>query len=62
MHQLYLENGYKQTRLYLRMLIEMDALPPEPDFPEGITWRTYQPADFEKMVAAVEEAFTDHVG
>jgi mycothiol synthase len=61
--RLFEDMGYQHTRSWYHMLIEMDAPVPEPEFPEGITLRTYDPAaDVEATYLAHEDAFRDHFG
>ena len=54
----------KLIRHYFRMLIEMDAAPPEPKLPEGITIQT--PENAAEVIEAIyrvdNEAFRDHFG
>jgi ribosomal protein S18 acetylase RimI-like enzyme len=60
--------GYKLTRYFLRMRIEMDAPPPEAVFPEGIIIRTFAVAPeardtwLRAIVETDREAFKDHWG
>ena len=55
--------GYHYVRSFNHMLIEMDAPVPEPEFPEGITLRTYDPeTDLEAVYRADQDAFRDHFG
>jgi mycothiol synthase len=55
--------GYRHVRSLYHMLIEMDAPAPEPQFPAGITVRTYNPGtDLEPVYRANTEAFRDHFG
>ncbi len=45
------------------MLINMDAPVPEPEFPAGITLRTFNPeTDAEAVYRADNDAFRDHFG
>lgn len=61
--KLFEDFGYRHSRSFYHMLIEMDAPAPEPEFPEGITLRTYNPAlDAEAVYRAETEAFRDHFG
>lgn len=61
--ELLLQEGFKLTRHFWRMLIEMDEPPPAPKWPEGVTVRTFVPKrDDRATVAAVREAFKDHWG
>jgi mycothiol synthase len=61
--KLFEDLGYHQIRSSYHMLIEMDALVPEPQFPEGITLRTYNAeTDAVAVYRAVEDSFRDHFG
>lgn len=61
--QLFENMGYQHVRSLYHMLIEMDEPAPEPEFPEGITLRTYDPAtDAEAVYIAENDAFRDHFG
>jgi mycothiol synthase len=61
--KLFENMGYQHIRSLYHMLIEMDAPVPEPQFPAGITVRTYNPeADAEAVYRADTEAFRDHFG
>lgn len=61
--QMLEERGYTTIRTYWRMRIDMAEPPPAPQWPEGITHRTFQPGRDERAVfKAVEEAFADHWG
>ena len=59
-----LENaGMKLFRHSYRMLIEMDAPPPAPEWPDGINVRVYNPEkDAQEVYLADVEAFRDHFG
>ena len=62
-HALLEVRGYRLARTHWRMGIEMDAPPPEPVWPAGITVRTAIPGQDERPVFdAIEEAFQDHWG
>jgi len=55
--------GFEVVRRFCRMVIEMDALPPEPEWPAGVVVRPLDPeADLEVMVRSVRDAFSDHWG
>ena len=55
--------GYRHIRSSYHMIIDMDAPVPEPEFPEGITLRTFNPeTDAEAVYRADNEAFRDHFG
>jgi mycothiol synthase len=61
--RLFEDLGYHHIRSSYRMLIEMDAPVPEPEFPEGITLRTYNSeTDAAAVHRAVEDSFRDHFG
>lgn len=61
--KLFEDMDYQQIRSFYHMLIEMDAPVPEPEFPEGITLRTYNPVtDLEAVYRADQDAFRDHFG
>ncbi len=60
---LFDDMGYQHIRCSHHMLIEMDALVPEPVFPEGITLRSYNAeTDAAAVYRAVEDSFRDHFG
>jgi mycothiol synthase len=53
--------GYAPSRTFWRMRIDQTVPPPAPEWPVGITVRTYQPGTDDRAVyEAVEEAFHDH--
>ena len=61
--KLFADFGYGYIRSSYRMLIHLDALPPEPVWPEGITVRAYNPqTDVEVVFRADQEIFRDHFG
>jgi mycothiol synthase len=61
--RLFEEMGYQHIRGSYHMLIEMEAPVPEPQFPEGITLRTYNAeTDAAAVYRAVEDSFRDHFG
>jgi mycothiol synthase len=52
--------GYMPVRGYYRMSVELDAVPPEPVWPEGTAVRAFVPDRDERPVyEAVEDAFRD---
>lgn len=60
---LLLRQGYRLVRHYFDMIIEMDAPPPEPVVPEGITIRPFiRERETRALVQASREAFRDHWG
>lgn len=57
------QQGYQMARYGFRMLIEMDAPPPEPVIPEGIAIRPFvREKQMRALVMADREAFRDHWG
>jgi mycothiol synthase len=55
--------GYTKTRHYCRMLVEFDAPPEVPQWPEGIVPDTFDPnRDLLAAALASREAFQDHFG
>jgi mycothiol synthase len=55
--------GYEWSRRFWRMRIDMDATPPEPNWPDGIAVRDFVPGqDDRAMYEAQEAAFVDHWG
>ncbi|MEJ5309229.1 MAG: GNAT family N-acetyltransferase [Anaerolineae bacterium] len=57
------EQGYQLVRYFFRMVIELDAPPPEPVLPEGITIRPFIQGQEERaLVEADREVFKDHWG
>ena len=51
--------GYREVRRYYRMLIELEAPPPAPEWPEGFRIGTFELDDAREFHAAVNEAFAD---
>ena len=61
--RLFEKFGYQYIRSSYHMLIEMDAPVPEPEFPAGITLRTYNlETDAEAVYRAEIDSFRDHFG
>lgn len=57
------QNGMSIVRNFWRMVTDLDNPPPLPQWPEGITLRTYQDyPDLRAIFAALEEGFQDHWG
>ena len=55
--------GYDWARRFLRMRIDMTEPPPAPQWPHGITVRTFRVGQDERaLYEAQEEAFSDHWG
>lgn len=62
-HDLFLTEGYAVARQFWRMEIKFDAPPAAPQWPEGITVRTFVLEQDDRAThAAIEEAFRDHWG
>ena len=61
--RLFEDTGYQRIRTSYNMRINMDAPPPAPVWPEGITLKIYDPeTDLEAVYRADMEAFRDHFG
>ena len=61
--RLMTDHGFHKVRRFSRMQIVMDAPPPAPIWPEGITMRPMVPSQDERAIwEALEEAFSDHWG
>lgn len=61
--QLFEDMGYRRIRSSYTMQINMDTSPIAPEWPAGITLRTYDPAtDLEAVYRADDESFRDHFG
>ena len=61
--RLFEDMGYRHIRSFYHMLIQMDAPVPDPNFPAGITLRTFNPeTDVEAVYRARTDAFRDHFG
>lgn len=58
------ESGFEHVRTFWRMRIDMDAAPPAPVWPEGVTVRVLRDMEDDLRAAfdANEEAFLDHWG
>jgi mycothiol synthase len=62
-HALLRDCGYQLARHNLRMIIDFDGPPPEPEWPAGIAVRTFVPGRDERETRLViREAFRDHWG
>jgi len=59
---LFEDNGWNYFRSSYSMQIEMEAAPPAPALPVGITIQTYRPELAETIYRTVDEAFRDHFG
>ncbi len=59
----YERHGLRHVRNYYQMRLALEAPPPEPTFPEGITVRTFVKGQDDRVVfEALDEAFRDHYG
>jgi mycothiol synthase len=60
---LLLDNGFEMVRHSLRMVIDMDGMPPEPLLPPGIVIRSMVvDKDLPTITRVVSESFRDHWG
>ena len=56
-------HGFNHVRNFLQMRIDLQAPPPPPLWPSGVSARTFRPrVDDVSLFNATEEAFTDHWG
>ena len=53
------QRGYQPVRHFLRMAIDLEAPPPMPAWPAGVTGRSFEPSDGKAVHAAVQEAFAE---
>lgn len=61
--ELFMDCGYRMIRHSLRMVIDINDEPPQPQWPAGLTNRTFKVGEDEVGVTmAVREAFQDHWG
>jgi GNAT superfamily N-acetyltransferase len=61
--QLFLGQGYQFVRHSLRMVIDLNAAPPEPAWPQGIQVRQFVRHQDERVtILALRESFRDHWG
>ena len=52
--------GYRPIRRFFRMRVDLDAPPPEPEWPPGIVVRALEPGEERAVFEAAEDAFSDH--
>ena len=52
--------GFRTTRSFYRMTIDLDGPPPDPEVPPGIVLRPFELGEAEAFHRATEEAFADH--
>lgn len=63
MKRLFEQAGFREIRRSWRMEIDMEELPPAPEWPEGVTVRTFAPGQDEwATFKTVDTAFEDHFG
>lgn len=61
--ELFSSHNYNPIRHFLRMKIDMEAAPPRPQWPEGISVETCPiPEGLEAFYRAADESFKDHFG
>jgi GNAT superfamily N-acetyltransferase len=61
--KLFKDFGYQYFRSSYRMMIDLNAPPPAPVWPEGLVIRAYNPeTDLEGVYLADQDAFRDHFG
>lgn len=60
MRSVYQDGGYELVRHSFQMRIELDGELPEPEWPDGLAVRTFEPGDEERVYAASQDAFADH--
>jgi mycothiol synthase len=60
LRRLYEKTGYRLIRHMLEMRVELEVAPVQPEWPEGISLRTFVPEDEQRLYAADMEAFEDH--
>jgi GNAT superfamily N-acetyltransferase len=61
--EFFLARGYQHIRSSYSMRIDMETPPIEPQWPEGVTLKTFNPeTDLEAVYHAVDDSFRDHFG
>jgi len=60
MRATYEDGGYTLVRHSFQMRIELDGEVAEPQWPDGLVVRNFQPGDAERVCAAQQDAFADH--
>ena len=58
-HRLFEQAGMRELRRFYRMLIELEAPPPTPEWPDGVRVDTFRLEDAEAFHAVLGEAFAD---
>jgi mycothiol synthase len=61
-HELFEQAGMRELRRFYRMLIELEAPPPAPEWPEGLHVDTFRLEDAAAFHAALGQAFEDEWG
>jgi GNAT superfamily N-acetyltransferase len=56
------ERGYRPARHFYEMVVELDAVPPAPEWPDGIRPRPFRVEDARPFFDALGEAFEDEWG
>jgi mycothiol synthase len=56
------DRGFEPVRHFYRMLVDLDAPPPEPVWPEGFSASTFAPGEEEVLHGVTDQAFADHWG
>jgi mycothiol synthase len=57
--RLFAQHGFREARRYYRMLIDLDAPPPAPDWPPGLRPATFRREDARVFYDALLDAFAD---
>ncbi len=58
-----LSRGYRETRKFFRMAVELENMPAETVFPPGISISTYEKrGDLDEIIRCDENSFSDHWG
>ncbi|MDQ2984619.1 MAG: GNAT family N-acetyltransferase [Actinomycetota bacterium] len=58
--KLHEAQGYSYVRSFFRMEAELDSRPDEPEWPEGLAVRQFQPGDERLLYDCLRDAFLDH--
>jgi hypothetical protein len=60
--QLYLRRGFLIDRVFSELSLDLAASPPSPEWPRGVSVRSFRPEDDVALVDAYRDAFRDHYG
>ncbi len=60
--RLLTDHGFSPVRQFLRMMIQMTKMPAAPNWPSGVTVRTFDRSDLEATARTVRDSFSDHWG